>query len=98
MEYVNENNNETVVTTNCGEFRAENIAICSPDLLSKLYKLPIKLEYAPIAVVENIPNSEKSFVELDYNIKKCINLLKKNNGIGQAGGISLKIKKIFLNT
>jgi len=93
MECVKENNKEIVATTKCGEYRAEKIAICSPDLLSKLYNLPIKLEYAPIAVVDNIPDSEKSFVELDYNIKKCINLLKKNDGIGQAGGISLKNEK-----
>ena len=32
---------------------------------------------------------KKSFVELDYFINKCINLLKKKNGIGQAGGITI---------
>ena len=28
-------------------------------------------------------------MELDYNLKTCINLLKKNDGIGQAGGITV---------
>ena len=42
-----------------------------------------------MAVVENVPEDAKSFVELDYFIKKCINLLTKGNGIGQAGGITL---------
>lgn len=81
--------NRIVAKTKNGEFIADKIAICSPDLLSDLYNIPIKLGYAPIAVVENVPESEKSFVELDYNVKKCINLLKKDDGIGQAGGISL---------
>ena len=30
---------------------------------------------------------------MDYNSKKCINLLKKGEGIGQAGGISLDREK-----
>ena len=42
-----------------------------------------------MAVVENVPEKEVSFVELDYNLKTCINLLKKNDGIGQAGGITV---------
>ena len=36
-----------------------------------------------------MPEEECSFVELDYNIKKCINLIKKENGIAQAGGITM---------
>ena len=82
-------NNKIVAKTQSGEFISDNIVICSPDILSKLYDIPIKIGYAPIAVVEGVPESETSFVELDYNIKKCINLLKKENGFGQAGGISL---------
>ena len=49
----------------------------------------IKIGYAPIAIAANIPDDEKSFVELDYYPRRCINLLRKENGIGQIGGISL---------
>ena len=74
-------------------YKSENVVICSPDLISKQLNIPIKISYAPMAIIENVPENEKSFVELDYNIKKCINLLKKGNGIGQAGGITMKKKE-----
>ena len=74
-------------------YQSENVVICSPDVISKLLNVPIKTSYAPIAVVEGIPENAKSFVELDYNIKKCINLLKKGEGIGQAGGVTMERKK-----
>ena len=83
----------TIVRTKSDEFQSENVVICSPDVISKLSSIPIKTSYAPIAIVENIPEHEKSFVELDYSIKKCINLLKKGDGIGQAGGISVATKE-----
>ena len=57
--------------------------------VSNKYNLTIKTGFAPMAVVENVPEKEVSFVELDYNLKTCINLLKKNDGIGQAGGITV---------
>ena len=75
------------------KFFAKNIVICTPDFLSKFYNLPLKLGYAPMSVISNIPKKEKSFVELDFNIKKCINLLKKEDGFGQAGGITLSDEK-----
>lgn len=90
---VTEKKNLTMVRTESDEFQAENVVICSPDVISRLSRIPIKTSYAPIAIVENIPEHEKSFVELDYRIKKCINLLKKGNGIGQAGGISVATKE-----
>jgi hypothetical protein len=74
-------------------YESKNIVICSPDLVSKLSDTPIKTSFAPIAVIENVPKEEKSFVELDYNLKKCINLLKKGDGIAQAGGISMDKEK-----
>ena len=70
-------------------FKAKNIVITSPDAISKFVDIPIKEGYAPMAIVEDVPEEESSFVELDYYINKCINLLKKPNGIGQAGGITL---------
>jgi len=77
------------VSTEQSDYRSKNIAICSPDFISSHLKIPIKTGYAPIAVVENVPEEEKSFVELDYNTKNCINLLKKDGGYGQAGGITV---------
>ena len=41
------------------------------------------------AIVENLDPEQESFVELDYYVSKCINLLVKPDQIGQAGGISL---------
>lgn len=77
------------VITKSGDYQAKNMVICNPDLISKCQHQMIKVGYAPIAVVEGIPEGQRSFVELDYNIKNCINLLVKDNGIGQAGGITL---------
>jgi hypothetical protein len=71
-------------------YHSKKIVICSPDVVAKLTNTPIKTSFAPIAVIENVPKEEKSFVELDYKLKKCINLLKKEDGIGQAGGVSLE--------
>ena len=88
-----EKNDGVIVETNSNNYQAENVVICSPDMISKFLDIPIKTSYAPIAIVENVPEDEKSFVELDYNLKKCINLLKKVDGIGQAGGITMKRKE-----
>lgn len=71
------------------QYISKNIVICSPDLLAKLMNVEIKIGYAPIAIAAHIPEYEKSFVELDYYPRRCINLLRKENGIGQIGGISL---------
>ena len=70
-------------------YKANNIVITSPDAISEFVDIPIKEGYAPMAIVEGVPEKESSFVELDYYVSKCINLLKKSNGIGQAGGITL---------
>ena len=41
-------------------------------------------------VVEGINDQTESFVELDYFVKSCINLINKGDGIGLAGGISVE--------
>ena len=87
-----EKDNSVFTKVDGATYQSENVVICSPDVISKLLNIPIKTSYAPIAVVEGVPENEKSFVELDYNIKKCINLLKKGNGIGQAGGVTMEKK------
>jgi hypothetical protein len=89
VESINESESFVDVETTAGIYRGDNLAICSPDVISKKFDIPIKTGFAPMAVVENVPDSETSFVELDYYIKSCINLLKKPNGVGQAGGITL---------
>ncbi len=90
---VNECKNSVEVKVNDGTYYSKNVVICSPDFISKQLRIPIVTSYAPIAVVENVPEEESSFVELDYHVNKCINLLKKEGGIGQAGGITVKQKK-----
>jgi hypothetical protein len=90
---IKESGSDTLVNTKSMTYRSNSVVICSPDAISRFLKIPIKVGYAPIAVVKNVPENESSFVELDYNIKKCINLLKKGKGIGQAGGITLDNEK-----
>ena len=59
---VREENNQVRVETKTGQYSAFNSVICSPDVISKLMNVPIKTSYAPIAVVENVPENEKNFV------------------------------------
>ena len=72
--------------------KAENVAICSGEGIKYFSDVRTKMSYAPIAVVSDVPKKVKSFVELDYYPKNCINLLTKENGFGLAGGISLADK------
>ena len=86
---INENEYGVIVETDNGNYQSDNTVICSPDMISRFTGIPIKTSFAPMAIVENLPEDAKSFVELDYNLKKCINLLNKGEGIGQAGGVSM---------
>jgi len=86
---IDESSNRVKVTTTDGEYHSRNVVICSPDVIASKYHVPIKTGFAPMAIVENLPEKEVSFVELDYHRKTCINLLKKGNGIGQVGGITV---------
>ena len=70
-------------------YSCKNVVVCAPDVVSKLFDKKIKTTYAPIAVVDGVDENTKSFVELDYHVKNCINLLVKGSGVGQAGGISV---------
>ena len=69
--------------------RAKNVALCNGAGIKYFSEVKTKTSYAPIAVVSGAPKHAKSFVELDYFPKNCINLLTKENGFGLAGGISL---------
>jgi len=81
------------VSTKENNFNANHVVMCSSDIISKFLNLPIKTGYAPIAIVEGLDETQRSFVELDYNTRKCINLLVKKGGIGQIGGITLNNEK-----
>ena len=87
------NGNLIEVNSSRGKINTKRIVICSPDIISKLNSVNLSINYAPIAIFKNLHPNKKSFVELDYIIKNCINLIVKNNGIGQAGGISMKRKQ-----
>ena len=86
---IDEKDNCVEVTTKQQCYKGSKIVICAPDLIAKSYDIPIKESYAPMAIVENLDPDQESFVELDYYVTKCINLLVKPGQIGQAGGISL---------
>jgi len=74
------------------DIKAENVALCSGEGIKYFSEVKTKTSYAPISVVSDLPIEAKSFVELDYYPKNCINLLTKENGIGLVGGISLSDK------
>ena len=93
VDRIDEKDNFVEVGVSDKSVRSKNIALCSPDAISKFLNVPMKTGYAPMAVIDNVPEEETSFVELDYQTKKCINLLKKENGIGQIGGITLNQEK-----
>ena len=86
---IDESGVDVKVKTARGLYHSHNVVICSPDVIASKYKLDISTGFAPMAIVEGVPEAEVSFVELDYHVKTCINLLKKGNGIGQAGGITV---------
>lgn len=86
---VSETEHEVVVSCSRGKFISDKVVICAPELIARKFNKEIKLSYAPIAIIKGLPSEANSFVELDYYQKNCINLLRKEDGIGQAGGISL---------
>lgn len=77
------------VLSTAGKFRAHNVAICCADGISRFVSKELKISYAPMLVVDGLSEKAKSFVELDYYTKRCINLINKGDGIGLAGGISV---------
>ena len=74
------------------DIQAENVALCNGADIKYFSDVKTKTSYAPIAVVSGVTKHSKSFVELDYFPKNCINLLTKKSGFGLAGGISLTNK------
>jgi len=87
---INKNGNYNILVGERNSIQAKNVALCNSHAISKFYDINIKTSYAPISIVSGLTQDAKSFVELDYFPKNCINLLTKGNGIGQIGGITFK--------
>jgi L-rhamnose mutarotase len=81
----------------------EKIALCNGANIADFVEAKVKKSYAPMAVISNVAKDTKSFVELDYYPKNCINIIVKDDGIALIGGISFNdeskckdyIKKVF---
>ena len=73
-------------------FIADKVVLCNSIGIKNFSDTKIKTTYAPIAVVSGISKNAKSFVELDYFPKKCINMLTKDDNFALVGGISLRDK------
>ena len=77
------------IVTDKENITADGIILCAGKNVADFVDVKVKTSYAPMAIVNGLNEDSYSFVELDYRIKKCINLLVKDSGVGQIGGISL---------
>jgi len=82
-------NNEIEAVCKNGKIVGKKIVICTGGNIEKFTEQKIKKTLAPIAVVRNITEETKSFVELDYFKQNCINIIRKDFSYGVIGGISL---------
>lgn len=89
VEMVNESDEYVYVKAQNSEFTSKNIVFCSPDLVAKLFGTSINYGYAPMGIYEGVSDIQPSFVNLDFKTRNCINLLRKKNGYGLAGGITV---------
>ena len=78
------------IVTDKETIAANGIILCAGKNVADFVDVKVKTSYAPMAIVNGLDDDSYSFVELDYRVKKCINLLVKDPGVGQIGGISLK--------
>ena len=85
--------NEIIARCKKGDLVGKKLAICVGGGAEKFTSVKIKKSLAPIAVVKNVPPETKSFVELDYFKKTCINIITKGSSYGMIGGISLSERK-----
>ncbi len=94
-ELIKVENKDDLVVANCknGKLIGKRMVICVGGAIEKFTSIKIKKSLAPIAVVKNVPPETKSFVELDYFKKTCINIITKGSSYGMIGGISLSEKK-----
>ena len=89
IEKIEKHRNYKLLSGSKENIQAKNVALCSGEGIKYFSTVETKTSYAPIAIVSGVTKHSKSFVELDYFTKNCINLLTKENGFGLAGGISL---------
>ena len=87
---IENHNGQKLVVTKKFTVKTTNVIICAGKNIPDFIDVSIKTSIAPIAVVKGLDKDTKSFVELDYIVKNCINLIKKPQGAGLIGGISLK--------
>lgn len=89
-EFINYEKNSNHILVNCSKesFEANNIVLCMGGNITKFLNASLKVSYAPLAVIKNVPPNANSFVELDYFPENCINIITKGDGIGLIGGIS----------
>ena len=94
-ELIKVENKDDLVVANCknGKLIGKRMVICVGGAIEKFTSIKIKKSLAPIAVVKNVPPETKSFVELDYFKKTCINIITKGSSYGMIGGISLSERK-----
>ncbi len=94
-ELIKVENKDDLVVAHCknGKLIGKRMVICVGGAIEKFTSIKIKKSLAPIAVVKNVPPETKSFVELDYFKKTCINIITKGSSYGMIGGISLSEKK-----
>lgn len=90
VESITDQNNGKLIHGTKEDVLVDRVAICAGGGIADFSDVKISKTYAPIAVVSGTDNDTKSFVELDYYPKNCINLISKPNGMGLAGGISFK--------
>ncbi|MGE5466091.1 MAG: NAD(P)/FAD-dependent oxidoreductase [Ignavibacteria bacterium] len=90
VEEIDDRGSHVRVRTDAGDFVGRRAVICAADGIAKFTRLDVKISHAPMFVVEGLDEKTQSFVELDYFVKSCINLLNKGNGYGLAGGISVE--------
>ena len=99
VDEIIDHGNVVELRTDRGDLYGRRVAICAADGIAKFTKMDVKISHAPMFVIDGLDNKAQSFVELDYFVKSCINLLNKGNGYGLAGGISVEredqIKEYF---
>jgi len=81
-----------VVSEKC-TFDAQNVVICAGKSIPEFLDVRVSTTIAPLAVVRGLPSDARSFVELDYIVKNCINLVTKSEGVGLIGGISVNTEQ-----
>lgn len=90
VEKIRDSGAPVELDTSVGTLSCRHVAICCADGLSRFTDTKLKVAYAPMFVVDGLDKDAPSFVELDYFVKRCINLINKGGGIGLAGGISVE--------